>query len=139
MKELTIGKIAKATDIGIETIRFYEKMGLLEEPPRRPSGYRIFGKNDILRLRFIRRAKDLGFTLKEIKELLELRDKHEKKKPVLKLAKGKISDIEEKISSLKRMKHALERITSSCDHGRFDEKCPLLSALDEDFKEQHYE
>jgi MerR family copper efflux transcriptional regulator len=131
MKELTIGKIAKATDIGIETIRFYEKKGLLGEPLRRPSGYRIYGDKDILRLRFIRRAKDLGFTLKEIKELLELRDKHEKKKPVLRLAKGKISDIEGKISSLKKMKHALESLTSSCDHGRLDEKCPLLSALDE--------
>lgn len=132
MKELTIGKVAKATNIGIETIRFYEKKGLLGEPLRRPSGYRIYGDKDILRLRFIRRAKDLGFTLKEIKELLELRDKHEKKKPVLRLAKGKITDIEGKISSLKRMKHALESLTSSCDHGQSNEKCPLLSALDED-------
>lgn len=129
MKELTIGKIAKATNTGIETIRFYEKQGLLEQPLRRPSGYRIYGDKDILRLRFIRRAKDLGFTLKEIKELLELRDKHERKKPVLRLAESKISDIEEKISSLKKMRNALKILTSSCDHGQSNERCPLLSAL----------
>ena len=129
MKEFSIGKIAQAAKIGIETIRFYEKTGLLEAPLRRPSGYRIYGTTDILRLRFIRRAKDLGFTLKEIKELLELRDKHEKKKPVLRLAKHKISDIEGKITSLQRMKHALEKLTSSCEHVRSEELCPLLSAL----------
>ena len=72
MQALTIGEVAKAADIGVETVRFYEREGLIAEPPRRQSGYRQYPPDTIRRLRFIRRAKDLGFTLKEIGELLDL-------------------------------------------------------------------
>jgi len=73
MESMTIGKLAKRAGVGVETIRFYERKGLLPEPPRRYSGYREYPESAIDRVRFIRRAKELGFTLKEIGELLELR------------------------------------------------------------------
>lgn len=131
-EELTIGKVAKLAETGIETIRFYERNGLMEAPRRRPSGYRTYGEKDVRRLRFIRRAKDLGFTLKEVKEFLVLRDKHEKKKPILALAERKLADIEEKIVALQRMKDALHALKSECAHHERDGHCALLSALDED-------
>ena len=73
MTTLTIGQVAGQAGVGVETVRFYERQGLLEVPPRRQSGYREYGEDAVARLRFIRRAKQLGFTLKEIKELLALR------------------------------------------------------------------
>lgn len=73
MESLTIGKVARLAEVGVETIRFYEREGLIEEPSRGESGYRQYPKETIQRLRFIKRAKDLGFTLREIKELLALR------------------------------------------------------------------
>lgn len=131
MNMLTIGKIAKASETSIETIRYYEKEGLLVRAKRSPSGYRMYDERDILRLRFIRRAKELGFTLSEITELLKLRDQHAKKKPVLKLAKDKLATIESKITSLQRVKQALEKLTTTCSHNNDDGPCPLLSALDD--------
>ncbi|MCB0345367.1 MAG: MerR family transcriptional regulator [Bdellovibrionales bacterium] len=131
MTALTIGKVAKLADVGIETIRFYEKQGLLAKPMRRPSGYRVYRDDDVSCLRFIRRAKLLGFTLKEIKELLSVRDGRKKNSATLTIAKQKVSDIEEKILSLQKMKAALEALTSSCDHSEAGDKCPLLTALEE--------
>lgn len=132
MQELTIGKIAKVSATGIETIRFYEKQGLLSRPRRLPSGYRVYSEQDILRLKFIRRAKDLGFTLAEIKELLKLRDQHAKNKPVLMLAKNKLAAVDAKIASLQRVKHALETLTKSCGHLKDNGRCPLLSSLNDE-------
>ncbi|MDP6106829.1 MAG: heavy metal-responsive transcriptional regulator [Candidatus Brocadiia bacterium] len=73
MGNLTIGKVARQSGVGVETVRFYEREGLIEQPPRRPSGYRQYPQEAVLRLCFIRRAKQLGFSLREIKELLALR------------------------------------------------------------------
>ncbi len=75
MKTLTIGKVAKQSGLGVETVRFYERKGLLEEPPRNDSGYRQYHPETIVKLHFIKRAKKLGFSLKEIKELFALRYK----------------------------------------------------------------
>ncbi len=72
-KPLSIGRVARRAGVGVETVRFYERQGLIEEPPRRMSGYREYDEDVVSRLGFIRRAKELGFTLKEIKELLSLR------------------------------------------------------------------
>ena len=77
MEHLSIGEVAKAAEVGVETVRFYEREGLIAEPPRRQSGYRQYPSDTVPRLRFIRRAKDLGFTLKEVGELLDdLRGRH---------------------------------------------------------------
>ncbi|MFZ1936048.1 MAG: heavy metal-responsive transcriptional regulator [Thermoguttaceae bacterium] len=130
-RALTIGLVARRAGVGVETVRFYERQGLIEEPPRRLSGYREYDDGVVSRLGFIRRAKDLGFTLKEIKELLSLRrDPTTSAADVKRRAEDKIADIESKIRSLQKMKKALAKLTSACRcHGTSGE-CPLLHALD---------
>ncbi len=127
MKPLTIGLVARNAGVGVETVRFYERQGLLEEPPRKPSGYREYGEDAISRLRFIRRAKKLGFTLKEIKELLSLRqDPSTPATDVRQRAEAKIADIETKICELQKMKKALGELISACRGHATSEECPLL-------------
>ena len=131
MKHLTIGQVAKRAGVGVETVRFYEREGLLEEPQRRPSGYRQFDEGIVARLRFIRRAKELGFTLKEIKELLSLKlDPSTTCAEVKERAEAKIADIEEKIRSLQRMKRALVKVTKSCSGSGPTSECPILDAME---------
>src|SRR6516225_4805018 len=114
MKTLTIGQIARRAGVGVETVRFYERQGLLEEPDRRESGYRQYTEEVVFRLRFIRRAKELGFTLKEIQELVAFRsDQSATRADVRRQAKAKIADIEGKIRDLQRMKEALLKLTAS--------------------------
>jgi MerR family mercuric resistance operon transcriptional regulator len=130
-KPLTIGLVARRAGIGVETVRFYERQGLIEEPPRRLSGYREYDDEVVARLRFIRRAKELGFTLKEIKELLSLRrDPSTPAGDARRRAEAKIDDIEAKIKMLQKMKKALERLTSACRGDATSAECPLLHALD---------
>src|SRR5581483_8920968 len=104
MKPLTAGTVARRAGVGVETVRFYEKNGLLEEPARRPSGYRAYDEGTVHRLRFIRRAKELGFTLSEIKELLSLRCSERPCDDVQSRAEAKVAEIEEKVALLLRMK-----------------------------------
>lgn len=131
MNGLTIGKIAGAAGLAVETIRFYEREGLIEPPLRSSANYRIYPERDILRLRFIRRAKDLGFTLKEIRELLSLRqDPHATRADVKKQTAAKIADIGEKIRDLTRMKAILESLDSSCDGCGPTSSCPILKTLE---------
>ena len=94
MEALTIGKVARLASVGVETVRFYEREGLLDKPPRRRSGYRQYSKDTVSRLRFIRRAKELGFTLKEIRELLTLRIETESTCEDVRIkAEAKINDV----------------------------------------------
>ena len=130
-KPLTIGLLAGRAGVGVETVRFYERQGLIEEPPRRPSGYREYDAGTVARLGFIRRAKDLGFTLKEIKELLSLRrDPSTQAADVKRRAEAKIADIEGKVRSLQKMKKALAKLTSACSCHGTSTDCPLLHSLD---------
>ncbi len=133
MNGLTIGRLAKQVGLGIETVRFYERQGLIEPPPRTESNYRIYPQEEVARLRFIKKAKSLGFTLNEIKELMFVRhDPHATKADIKDRTLAKIKDIEGKITDLTRIKTALEHLASSCDgHGPLDE-CPILAALDSD-------
>jgi len=113
----------------VETVRFYERQGLLDEPARRASGYRQYSEDVIDRLKFIKRAKDLGFSLNEIAEVLALRaDSSMTCDEVRQSAGAKIEDIERKIEDLKRMKNALEELVTSCDE-RTGSECPFLVAL----------
>ena len=131
MKSFTIGQVAKQAGVGVETVRFYEREGLLEEPERRESGYRQFDEDVVDRLRFIRRAKELGFTLKEIKELLGLRvDPATTCADVKQRAEEKVSDIENKIRTLQRMKRALVKLTKECRSNGPTSECPILDALE---------
>lgn len=130
MRKLTIGRVAGEAGVGVETIRFYERQGLLEEPPRRRSGYREYGEDAVVHLRFIRRAKQLGFTLKEIKELLALRrDPSTRSADVRRCAEAKLADIEAKIQALRKMKKALVKLTTACSSQGTGADCPLLRAL----------
>ena len=131
MTILTIGKVAQRAGIGIETVRFYEREGLIDEPPRGQSGYRHYPESVVPRLLFIKRAKELGFTLNEIKDLLSLRlDPETTCADVKQRAETKLVDIEDKMRSLRRMKKALVKLTESCSgRGPVDE-CPILEALD---------
>ncbi|MFV1978869.1 MAG: heavy metal-responsive transcriptional regulator, partial [Myxococcota bacterium] len=112
---MTIGKLAKRAGVGVETIRFYERKGLLPEPPRRYSGYREYPESAIDRVRFIRRAKELGFTLREVGELLELRIQPGTTcRQISDRATAKIADIEERIRSLEAMRTALAKLAADC-------------------------
>jgi len=129
---LKIGEVAERGRVNLQTIRYYEREGLLPEAPRLPSGYRAFGDESVRRVRFIKRAQELGFTLAEIRELLSLRvDRKRDRAEVRAVARAKISEMEEKIRSLEAMKRALEHLVKRCSgHGPATE-CPILEALDE--------
>lgn len=135
MKPLTIGKVAHIAGIGIETIRFYEGKGLIPEPPRKESGYRQYPENIILRIRFIIRAKELGFSLKEIKELLSLRASPKAKCEDVRIrSEEKLKDIGDKIRSLRAMQRALSRLIGQCTGNAPATDCPILESLDKEIR-----
>lgn len=138
MNGLTIGRLAKQVGIGIETVRFYERQGLIQPPPRTDSNYRIYPEQEVDRLKFIKRAKDLGFTLKEIKELLELQhDPHATKADIKKRTVEKIENIKIKVRDLTRIQHALEHLAGTCDGKGPLSECPILEALTGHEHEHH--
>jgi len=131
MNVLRIGELAKRSGLGIETIRFYERKGLLDEPERRPSGYRQYDESVVARLQFIRRTKSLGFTLGEIEELLGLWfNPNTGCHHVRKKAAQKIGEIEERIRSLSGMKRSLKKLLTKCEQRGTLEDCPLLDGLE---------
>jgi MerR family transcriptional regulator, copper efflux regulator len=131
MKPLTIGEVARQAGVGVETVRFYERQGLLEEPERRASGYRQYDQEAVAVLRFIRRAKELGFTLKEIKGLLGLRlDAEATRAEVRAQAKAKVGDIEAKIADLQRMRDVLQSLIRKCHGDGTTTGCPILGAME---------
>jgi MerR family mercuric resistance operon transcriptional regulator len=131
MKSLTIGRLAKEAGVNLETVRFYERRGLLPRPPRSSSGYRLFPAEAARRLRFIRRAQELGFSLKEIGELLSLRVSRRTTSAAIRArAEAKIADIQEKIRSLESMEKTLQRLTRVCDGCAPLAECPILDSLD---------
>ena len=130
---LTIGAVARRVGVAIDTIRYYEREGLLPEPLRRASGYRSYGEGTITQLRFIRRAKDLGFTLDEIRELLALSaDRQRGVKAVKRRAEKRLAAIDQRIAELQRVRDGLAELVASCPgHGK-PEQCPILRALSGD-------
>jgi Hg(II)-responsive transcriptional regulator len=131
MKLMRIGEVAKCSGVGIETIRYYEREGLLAAPKRQPSGYRQYDESVIARLQFVRRTKELGFTLAEIKELLSLWfNVSTKCVHIRQRAKQKIDDIDEKLRSLQKMKRSLKKIVAECETRSSVKACPLLVGLD---------
>jgi MerR family copper efflux transcriptional regulator len=131
MGTMTIGQLAQAAGVGVETVRFYEREGLLAEPPRRASGYRQYPEAAVARVQFIRHAKELGFSLKEIGELLELRlARGVSCAAVQRRAMAKIEDIEARIAALRRMKRALAKLAATCGDRGAASECPILEALE---------
>lgn len=128
---MTIGQIAKQADTGVETIRFYERRGLIPEPPRTPSGYREYPAGTVRRLGFIARAKELGFTLREIAELLELRlTPGACSANVQAQAEAKLADVERRIRDLQRIRGSLRDLLGACRKGDGNGCCPILEALE---------
>lgn len=131
MSSMTIGKVAQRAGVGVETIRFYEREGLIEQPPREGSGWRQYPEGLVSRLRFIRRAQELGFSLKEIEELISLRlDPSADSAEVKARAEAKIDEIESKIRDLQGMKDALVRLSGACSGEGSIQECPILETLD---------
>ncbi len=136
-KPLTIGRVAKQADIHIETIRYYERRGLLPDPPRTEAGYRQYDAESVTRLRFIKEAQALGFTLEEIQGLLALRvDKETSCEDVRRQAEHKVADIEAKISALQAMHDALQEMIGACAQGGPSGECPLLETLERHAQER---
>lgn len=125
----TIGRLAKRADVGIDTVRFYERRGLLPEPTRSPSGYRLYQTDSIDRIRFIRRAKELGFTLDEIELLLKLQDQGGRKTEVRDLTRNKISQIDANIRDLQKIRSALKDLSDRCTGTGSIDSCPIIDAM----------
>lgn len=133
---MTIGQLAAQAGVGVETVRYYERRGLLPEPPRKPgaahhAGYRQYDAGALARLRFIRNAQELGFTLAEIRELLELRVAEGTTcRDVKARAETKLADVERKIAELDQLRRALSSVAARCGGGELPaEECPILEEL----------
>lgn len=130
MEQLTIGRLAQLVGLNLETIRYYERRGLLGKPPRTAAGYRQFSPESVQRLRFIKRSQELGFTLNEVAELLELRhDPANGRDDVHTRAAEKIKDIDRKMQTLAAMKSVLGGLIARCEQCG-SEECPILASLE---------
>jgi MerR family copper efflux transcriptional regulator len=128
MDTMGIGTIAKRAGVSIDTVRYYEKSGLLAPATRMSSGYRRYGDLQLARLRFIRRAQDLGFTLADVRELLSLSRQRDVTR-LKRAAEKKLADVEERIADLTRVRDGLAKLVALCPgHGRAVD-CPILKAL----------
>jgi Hg(II)-responsive transcriptional regulator len=132
MQSLTTGALAKAAGLGIETVRYYERRGLLPAPARKPSGYRSYPEAAVRRLRFIKRSQELGFTLSEVKELLALWENPETDRAKVRVkALTKVSDIESRINDLTKMRAQLLELSANCKGKGTTKECPIMLALSE--------
>ena len=128
MDNLTIGQVAAQSGVHKETIRYYQSLGLVEEPPRQPGSVRRYGGAAIARLHFIKRAQQLGFTLEEVRRLLLLED-GQNCGETRKLAEQKLVLIKGRIADLSRMRRLLEDLVEECRHGKRPKACPIISTL----------
>lgn len=133
MTVLNIGEVAKRTGVTVETVRFYEKQGLIVTPQRSRSGYRQYPAETVKRVRFIQRAKEVGFTLKDVGELLALRREPGTSCAEIKLrATQKIEEVDQKIQDLNRIRDALGRLIMKCSGRGALRECPILEELELD-------
>jgi MerR family mercuric resistance operon transcriptional regulator len=130
MDKFTIGQLAKKVNVNLETIRYYERRGLLPEPPRNKSGHRVYSVEEVKRTEFIKRCQVLGFSLKEISELLTLRvESGTTCGDVKTRVETKIVDVEKRIEDLERIREALLRMSSKCIGRGPVGQCPILEEL----------
>jgi len=133
MMSLTIGQVAAAADVNIQTLYYYERRGVLTAPRRTPSGYRQYGDDAVPRLRFIKHAQDLGFSLNEIQGLLALRVRHATACGAMeRKTREKIELVQQRIQDLQRLRRTLERLAAACAARQPTEDCPILEALEDD-------
>lgn len=131
MTTLTIGRAAQAASVNVETIRFYERRGLVAQPAKPREGYRTYSPETVSRIRFIRRAQEIGFSLREIEELLSLRaDPHADCGDVREKARAKLDIVDRKIAELKRVRAALNEVISACPGRGALRACSILGTLE---------
>lgn len=124
------GQVASEAGVNVQTLRYYERRGLLPEPPRRDSGYRAYGANSVAVVRFIKRAQEVGFTLTDIEMLLHLAHGGPAScEAVKELAHQKVLDLDRRIVSLQAMRASLERLVETCDRPKRSRECPLIESL----------
>ncbi|MDN5940998.1 MAG: heavy metal-responsive transcriptional regulator [Nitrospira sp.] len=127
----TIGQLAKAVNVNVQTVRYYERLKLLGPTARRPSGYRIYGEQEERRLRFIKNAQALGFTLHEIEELLNLRVSSKAQcSDVQQKAEAKLTHVETKVRELQALARSLRSLIRDCRVGQPTDHCPILKSLE---------
>ncbi len=127
---MTISQLARESSVNLETIRYYERRGLIPKPPRNASGYRQYSQEDIARTKFIKRAQALGFSLKEISEILSLRMEPGTTCGDIKArVEAKIDEVEQKIADLRQMRKALLKLVSKCTGKGPVGQCPILEIL----------
>ena len=129
---LTIGQVAQAADVNVQTIRYYERRGLFPTPRRTPTGYRQYADEAVARLRFIKHAQELGFSLQEVQDLLGLRVRHGAAcDAVERKTRQKIEVVQQRIRDLQRMKRTLQRLAASCTSRQPTDDCPILEVLED--------
>lgn len=131
--QLTIGQVAKLGDVSVQTLRYYERRGILQPVDRRDSGYRVYDNQAVRTVRFIKRAQALGFSLDDIQELLSLKlDRKSKCNEVQRHAVWTLEEVEKKLSRLETIKRALETLKSDCDAQKVtaDGACPILDSFE---------
>ena len=128
MDRLTIGEVAKQAHVRIETLRYYEQMGLVAPPPRNGANYRLYPQETVRRVQFIKRAQQLGFTLAEVEGLLLLEDGQSCRETRL-LAEQKLALIEQRIADLTRMRRLLNGLIAKCRDGKRPTSCPIIETL----------
>ncbi len=128
-ESMTIGALAQSAGVGVETVRYYQRRGLLPQPTRPYGTIRRYGPDDASRLRFIRRAQELGFTLDEIGELLELQDGTDRR-AVRRIARARLEQVESRLTDLQRMRAALEHVIRDCEQAPGAPRCPIIDAID---------
>jgi MerR family transcriptional regulator, mercuric resistance operon regulatory protein len=126
--ELPIGALAEAADVNVETIRYYQRRGLVEEPNKPPGGHRRYSASAVKRVVFIKRAQQLGFTLEEVKALLRLED-GQSCAETRTLAEHKLVMIEERLADLNRMRRLLKTLINECAKGKRPRSCPIIATL----------
>lgn len=124
---MTIGAVARQAGVNLQTVRYYQRRGLIEQPPKPPSGYRRYDSNAVDRIRFIKRAQELGFSLVEIGELLELGDG--RCDDVRRVAEGQRALVAKRIADLTAMQDTLDALIERCRHERHPGHCPLIETL----------
>lgn len=129
---MRIGEVAANANVNVQTVRYYERRGLLPRPERTRSGYRQYGDLAVRRLQFIKRAQELGFTLGEVRELLNLRVEDASAcGTVERRTRAKLAQVEQKIDELERMKRTLEQLVRTCQAKQHSDDCPILEMLDD--------
>jgi MerR family mercuric resistance operon transcriptional regulator len=125
---LTIGRLAESAEVNVETVRYYQRRGLMREPSRPPGSVRRYSADDVKRIRFIKRAQQLGFTLEEVTNLLKLEDGRSCRETE-RLAQQKLTLVEARIADLERLRKTLRELIGRCESGRGKMACPIIASL----------